>query len=405
MKQKKIGIVTTWFERGASYVSRQYMDLLGEKHNVFIYARGGESYAKESPHWNLNNVHWGKKTFFSINGTPVDKKDFTFWLEKNEIEILFFNEQQWWPPVVWARELDIVVGSYIDYYTKETVPLFEVFDFLICNTKKHYEAFKWHKNCFYLPWGTDVNLFSYDPIKRGKVNELVFFNSCGMNPERKGVKPLLVAFSKIKNQNVKLLIHTQVDLFKYYKDLSPLIKDLLKENKLELINETISAPGLYFKADIYCYLSKLDGIGLTLPEAISSGLPSIVPDNGPMYEFVEEGVNGRKVKISRLYYREDNYYWPQCDVDSDSLLEAMQFYVDNFDKIEDFKQSSREYALQNLNWLDRAPELNRIFENATIQIVEKDTFELIHRFEKNRIKQNAVNFKLIFSMIYKNFRR
>ena len=38
-----IGIVTTWMERGAAYVSRTYMDLLIlAGHNVFIFARGGE---------------------------------------------------------------------------------------------------------------------------------------------------------------------------------------------------------------------------------------------------------------------------------------------------------------------------------------------------------------------------
>lgn len=43
-----IGIVRTWFERGAAYVSRQYMEVLAERHNIFIYARGGESFAKKN---------------------------------------------------------------------------------------------------------------------------------------------------------------------------------------------------------------------------------------------------------------------------------------------------------------------------------------------------------------------
>ena len=32
----KVGIVTTWFERGAAYVSRQYAQLLEADHEVFI---------------------------------------------------------------------------------------------------------------------------------------------------------------------------------------------------------------------------------------------------------------------------------------------------------------------------------------------------------------------------------
>lgn len=56
-----IGIVTTWFERGAAYVSRQFEQVLEKDgHNVFILARGGEKYAKGDPKWDLDNVHWGK---------------------------------------------------------------------------------------------------------------------------------------------------------------------------------------------------------------------------------------------------------------------------------------------------------------------------------------------------------
>ena len=37
-----IGIVTTWFERGAAYVSKTYMDLMTQLgHKVFIYSRAG----------------------------------------------------------------------------------------------------------------------------------------------------------------------------------------------------------------------------------------------------------------------------------------------------------------------------------------------------------------------------
>lgn len=39
-----VGIVTTWFERGAAYVSRQYLEALRSDSNnsVYIYARGGD---------------------------------------------------------------------------------------------------------------------------------------------------------------------------------------------------------------------------------------------------------------------------------------------------------------------------------------------------------------------------
>lgn len=359
----KIGIVTTWFERGAAYVSRQYMKLLERNNNVFIYARGGEKYAKNNKEWNLPNVTWGKKALFQTNGTPINKLDFSRWIKSNKIDIILFNEQQWWPPIIWAKELGVIVGSYIDYYTEETVPLFEVFDFLICNTERHFSVFDWHKQCFYVPWGTDVELFKPRRKREIDKDKVVFFNSSGYNPERKGVYPLLKAFYSLKEDNKKLILHSQVDLRRYYKDIAFMVDELQGNGQLEIINETVGAPGLYHLADVYCYISKLDGIGLTLPEAISCGLQAIVPDNAPMNEFVKEGVNGQLVKVDRFFRRKDAYYWPNCDVNIDDLIKKMSFYLENYDKIEQLKETSRKYALEKLNWSDRSSLIGEIFDN------------------------------------------
>ncbi len=40
-KVMNIGFVSTWFERGAAYVTKQYIDAVKERNYVFVYARGG----------------------------------------------------------------------------------------------------------------------------------------------------------------------------------------------------------------------------------------------------------------------------------------------------------------------------------------------------------------------------
>ena len=81
-----VGIVTTWFERGAAYVSRQYLEALRSDSNnsVYIYARGGESYARNQSEWDRDFVTWGKvnKKYY-CGATGIEKKDFIDWL-KNE---------------------------------------------------------------------------------------------------------------------------------------------------------------------------------------------------------------------------------------------------------------------------------------------------------------------------------
>ena len=58
----KIALVTTWFERGAAYVSRQYRDLLRGDHEVLVYARGGESAARGDPRWDGDDVTWARSS-------------------------------------------------------------------------------------------------------------------------------------------------------------------------------------------------------------------------------------------------------------------------------------------------------------------------------------------------------
>ena len=88
-----IGIVTTWFERGAAYVSRQFRDVLASEHDVFIYARGGEKFAIGDPNWDLDYVTWAKQpTTFAF--TDINLEDFQRWLISNNIELVIFNEQK-----------------------------------------------------------------------------------------------------------------------------------------------------------------------------------------------------------------------------------------------------------------------------------------------------------------------
>lgn len=379
-----IGIVTTWFERGAAYVSRQYMELLEQEHRVLIYARGGESYSKNDANWNLPNVTWGRKAICQINNTPTSRSDLLKWVRSNDIDIVIFNEQHWWPPVIWLKELGVVVGTYVDYYTEETVPLFGVFDFLLCNTKRHLSAFDWHPCAHYLPWGTNVDLFVPGEKEARDLEKVVFFNSSGYSPGRKGVDVLLRAFLRLDAPEAKLLLHTQIDLLKHYADLKNEMRQLQEEGRLEIVRETITAPGIYFRADVYCYLSRLDGIGLTLPEAISCGLQVITPDQPPMNEFVEDGQNGRLIRVEKEYCRNDGYYWPQCQVSEDDLVQKMRNFVDQRTQLPEMKRRARQYALDHLDWATRQGELSRIMTEARAGGVAPGMKKKIKDFELSK---------------------
>lgn len=397
-KHYNIGIVTTWFERGAAYVSRQYADVLQKDANVFIYARGGEERAVGNPDWDGQNVEWDFTEPFDGYWNTLNLNQFKRWLNVNKIDVVLFNEQVWWEPVLYCAKKGIKTVGYVGYYKKETVDFFNVYDCLVCNTKRHYEVFKNHKNAVYIPWGTDVELFK--PKSLEAVSDCItFFHSYGYSPNRKGTDFLLKAFDRLKG-NAKLIIQGQVKVEDKFHELKMLIDKLIEQKKLIYIPETTKAPGLFYMGDVYVYPTVLDGIGLTQAEALSSGLPIIVPDCPPMNEFVDKKFSS-VTAVERYEYRKDNYYWPMCYVDENDLVEKMQFYIDNFDKIKDFKLSAREYALKNLDWSKNAEWLGRLFKNLRlIPWEQKKVYEQkIHDYEAlntNKLRLNCA--EKIFSI-------
>jgi 1,2-diacylglycerol 3-alpha-glucosyltransferase len=352
-----IGIVTAWFERGAAYVSRSYLEALSKEHNVYIYARGGEKYATDDPRWDLPNVTWEKKIPNMPMVTFINWKDFKKWLVTNSIEIIFFNEQRSWDIVRKLRNSKYLLGSYVDYYTKKSVPFFKFYDFLICNTKRHYEVFQDFGQTFFIPWGTDLELCK--PKERVGESECVtFFHSAGMGGVnlRKGTDILVKAFQSVSGK-ARLIIHSQAVIEKF----SSVMDIISTDNRIEFIQGTVPLPGLYYRGDVYVYPSRLEGIGLSIVEALACGLPVITTDNPPMNEFVKHNQTGYLVGVEKFQNRDDDYYWPESICSEMMLVEAMQFYVDNPHKIIEQSLYARQYALKHFNWNKNSAELVHLF--------------------------------------------
>jgi len=349
----KIGIVTNWYPSGAGYVSKAYFESLSRDHEVFIYARGGEI-MKHDPSWDQNYVYWAP---YHPNGIRIG--NLVKWIKKQKPDIIFFNEQRFWKPVYVAKKLGVLTGAYIDYYKQNTVKAFSLYDFLICNTKRHYSVFSWHNNSFYVPWGTYIEKFK--PVKRPS-RKLTFIHSIGWQGrstlDRRGTLLLLKAFEKIL-KDCTLLIYSQKKL----EDCLPEIQDAVKhDDRISFIYGTFD-PVPYTDGDVFIYPSRLEGIGLTLPEALSSGLPAITTDAPPMNEFVKDGINGTLIKVNQLLGRKDGYYWPESISNIESLVQAMENYFD--DEVLLLQGTmAREIAEIELDWRKNEDYLNKIFSEA-----------------------------------------
>ena len=359
-----IGIVTTWFERGASYVSKTYkaaFDLLG--HKTFIYSRGGDNNAKvKSTNWNESFVFADKK----YNDTNVSKHKILKWIKKNQIQLLFFNEQQNFKilPIVKKKFPKILLGSYIDYYKEDTIPLFDIFDFVVCNTKRHQYAMRNHKQAFYIPWTTDLELFNNEK-RNYNLDTVTFFHSAGMSI-RKGTDLLIETFiNSALHLKSSLVIHSQKPLsFFTNRTISE-----LEENNIKFIEKTVTAPGLYHLGDVYVYPTKLDGLGLTMYEAMASGMPVITTDFPPMNEAVGND-RGRLLNVSDFYCRSDAYYFPMAICDQKSLIEKMQEFIDNPSLVGELGKNARKYMESNFSFNNFVNSIDDVLKKIKLQEID-----------------------------------
>lgn len=380
-----IGIVTTWFERGAAYVSKTYMHLLEKGGNcVYIFARGGENIPSTiSDTWNENNVTRSKRYIDS----KIEKTKFKKWIKLNKIEAILFNEQRDFQVLIWLKKdfPNIKIAAYVDYYTEQTIPWFELYDFLICNTNRHMQAMASHPQKFYIKWGTDINIYKPRNIKH---NKLTFFHSVGMSL-RKGTDILIDAFIDGKiYEHSELIIHTQIPI----ENNCCYTKEKLKRYNIKIIEETVTAPGLYYMGDVYVYPTRLDGLGLTMYEALASGMPLITSDFPPMNEvgtldFV------KYVKIQNHYCRKDAYYYPMVICEKDSLIEAMMWYVNHPESLQNQKSLARVYAEENYNIENRYKDVCSAFLQATRLPVNK---EIVININLNYLR-NFTLIKWLFS--------
>lgn len=351
----RIGFVSTWFERGAAYVTRAYFNALKSRHECLVYARGGEDYAQGDPAWDGPHVTWGRQ----LGDSYVAYREFRAWVRRLRLDVVFFNEQQDFVPVFRLRRdfPALRLGTYVDYYRQDTLPYFEVYDFLICNTQRHHSVFTWHPSAHYVPWGTDLDL--YCPSERPDGRPLTFFHSSGM-AQRKGTDLLVRAWLATRAKDrARLLIHTQANLTKAL-GIPP---GDLAHPSIEIVHATIPAPGLYHRGDIYAYPTLLDGLGLTMYEALACGLPVIATDYAPMNEVVTPET-GRLVPVAKTYTRADGYYWPLTECGIGALTEALDFFAAEEPRLAEWSSRARRAAVAHWDWSTRTAALESIFAGA-----------------------------------------
>jgi glycosyltransferase involved in cell wall biosynthesis len=300
--------------------------------------------------------------------TGVSRRELRQWIRSNSLDAVIFNEQRHWDAVITARETGVLTGAYVDYYTQPSVPLFWLYDFLLLNTQRHASVFSEHPQTLFIQWGTDCGSFA--PRPRAS-RPLTFFHSAGwLVYDRKGTRATIEAFRRVRG-DVRLVLHVQ-DAFSEWPGEW---RDMIRADPRIIVRaETVAKPGLYHLGDVYVYPARLDGIGLTVPEAMACGLATVVPDEGPWNEFVTPST-GALLPITRRLARHDGYYWPEVIPDPEALQSVLQRYADDPASALEAGRRARALAETVFDWHSNAKGLPEWLERAHRLSPAEDLFK------------------------------
>jgi glycosyltransferase involved in cell wall biosynthesis len=141
--------------------------------------------------------------------------------------------------------------------------------------------------------------------------------------DRKGTDLALQAFVATPGP-AQLLVHSQLALEHWPHSWRLCLE---QDSRIQPLTGPLRPVDLYRQGDLYLYPSRLEGIGLTLPEALATGLAAITTGAPPMSEFVHPAETGTLVPVRDYRARFDGYYWPEAWVDPAQLADALRPYL------------------------------------------------------------------------------
>jgi glycosyltransferase involved in cell wall biosynthesis len=195
-----------------------------------------------------------------------------------------------------------------------------------------------------VPPGIETSWFE---VERNPVvpEQLLFW---GRIEEEKGLPELFVALNTVATEfeNVKLTLVGEGNRLQEYKTR---VADLGLADRVEftgwLNNREIQT--LAAKCSIGIFPSRIESFGLSVMEAMATGLPVIAARGGAVPENIEEGVTGVLVPVNN----------------SDALAEAIKKALDNPQSSETMAKAAKLAVQQKFSWDRAADSMIEIYKN------------------------------------------
>jgi 1,2-diacylglycerol 3-alpha-glucosyltransferase len=216
--------------------------------------------------------------------------------------------------------------------------------------KRTFDRYGYKKNSHIIPTGIYLEDFNKDKFKKEDISKLreelkidpndFIMLFLGRMSREKSVQDLLCQFSKIKNENVKLLLVGGGPDIKYFRNICK--KQNIEDKVIFVGMVSPNDVGLYYQlGDLFVNFSVTETQGLTYYEALASGLPVLVKYDDNLEGLVENGYNGYSFTDNddfvRLFEKiiDDKILFNQISNNSSKAIQkfSAENYAKNIEKI------------------------------------------------------------------------
>ena len=292
----RIGIVSKWFNRGQPVVGRYLRSAFDElEHETFVLARPKKDRGPRPGALDRDDV-WDQAGITEASAFDVPLGEYERWTAGNGIEVVFCDQNYQFEELARLRRQGIrVVGRFVwEHFAEEHVPgALAAYDLVYSMTRAEQERYRaWGLETPYVQWGCHPELTSIEPERDPDV--VRFLYPGGFIGHRKPVRDVVEAFARTREERLRLVVTAQVD-----RRLDEVTEIAAGDPRIEIRLEDL--PRLEYlqrfaNCDVCLAISRWEGLGLPLYEAIAFGMPVITNDVAPMNEPIEDELNGLLVR-------------------------------------------------------------------------------------------------------------
>jgi len=374
MNKKRIGIVTAWGECGMGYIAKNWTYTLDKYKSKLEYQIYSRAFPWLTPfRWHGPNVVNGMETM------DINQPHFWKWIDSFKPDVILFQDQNIYSKSDMNNEtqklkkLGIKLINYPDWIFRGDIKKYKgLYDINLSHVKRNY---KWLLDAkvecpTYIPWGVIIKHF---PFFERKVNDKIkFYINIGTGTLRKGYQFIPNALDKMKGKNTfnrwikpqsydYSFIATSIKNSEHRID-KKFLKYFQKNKNCELHFKTADNRngGLFSLGDVYIYPTTKEGVGLTITEAMCTGMPIVTSNYPTMNEWIDDDIEGKLIDIRKI--KKGSMPMNKVIINTQHLAEIMIDYVKFPEKVIEHSINSRKKIEKDYNWDDRDSSILDLFD-------------------------------------------